>query len=83
MIEELSNIIKQKKSIYRHIHSEQDFERKLSFEEKEILKHLISKEDKILLELVEHKGWINRLGDFDELFNRRKRELNMIDSGEE
>ncbi len=58
LVEELSNIIKQKKSIYRNILTERDFNSKLSFEEREILKHLISKEDKILLELIEHKGWI-------------------------
>lgn len=58
LVEELSSIIKQKKNIYRNIQTERDFNSKLSFEEREILKHLISKEDKILLELIEHKGWI-------------------------
>jgi len=58
LVEELSNIIKQKKNIYRNILTERDFNSKLSFEEREILKHLISKEDKILLELIEHKGWM-------------------------
>lgn len=69
LVEELSNLIKQKKSIYRKIKSEKDFETKLSFEEREILKHLIAKEDKILMELVEHKGWIKRVADYQESFS--------------
>lgn len=63
LLEELSNLIKQKKSIYRKIKSEREFESKLSYEEREILKHLISKEDKILLELIEHKGWVKKAAD--------------------
>ena len=66
LVEELSSLIKQKKSIYRRIHSEKDFETKLSYEEREILRHLISKEDKILRELVEHKGWLKRVADYQD-----------------
>ena len=58
LLEELSSIIKQKKNFYRHIQSEKDFNEKLSFEERQIIKHLISKENKILYELIEHKGWL-------------------------
>ena len=60
LVEELSSLIKQKKSIYRNIHSEREFRDKLSYEEREILKHLIAKEDEILLELIKHKGWSRR-----------------------
>lgn len=66
LVEELCYLIKQKKSIYRKIKSESDFHNKLSFEEREILKHLISKEDKILMELVEHKGWLQRVVDYQD-----------------
>lgn len=45
LVEELSNIIKQKKSIYRRIQSEKDLNEKLSYEAKEIMKHLIAQED--------------------------------------
>lgn len=79
LVEELSSIIKQKKNIYRHIQSETDFENKLCFEEKEILKHLILKEDKILLELIEHKGWLSRFEEVEELFNAKRKERNLID----
>lgn len=71
LVEELTNLIKQKKSIYKRIHTEKDFETKLSFEEREILKHLISKEDKILMELVEHKGWLKRIADSQENLSSR------------
>ncbi|RJP58992.1 MAG: hypothetical protein C4543_07280 [Ignavibacteriales bacterium] len=69
LIEELSSIIKQKKSIYRNIQTESDFYNKLSYEEKEILKHLITKEDKILYELIQHKGWITNLVDHKDYFS--------------
>lgn len=69
LVEELSNLIKQKKSIYRKIQSEKDFESKLSYEEREILKHLIAKEDKILMELVQHKGWLKHVADFESSFS--------------
>jgi len=69
LLEELSILIKQKKSIYRNIHSKKDFETKLSFEERAILKHLMAKENKILRELVEHKGWIKRVADYEQTFS--------------
>lgn len=71
LLEELSNLIKQKKSIYRKIKSEREFESKLSYEEREILKHLILKEDKILLELIEHKGWLKHVTDSHESLTSR------------
>lgn len=79
LVEELSSIIKQKKNIYRNIQSESDYADKLTFEEKEILKHLISKEDSILLELIEHKGWLNRFDDLENLFNQKRAERNRSD----
>ncbi len=66
LLEELSSIIRQKKNIYRNLHSEKDIENHLSFEEREILKHLIAREDKILLELIEHKGWLRSVDNIDE-----------------
>ncbi len=60
LIEELQSIIRQKKNMYRKIYSENEIDNKLSFEEKEIIKYLTAKEDKILLELIEHKGWTER-----------------------
>lgn len=79
LVEELSNIIKQKKSIYRRIQSEKDFNEKLSYEEREIMKHLIAKEDKILIELIEHKGWLNKFESFEKLLKDRCSILNNYD----
>lgn len=65
LVEELGSLIKQKKSIYKNIYSESEFNDKLSYEEREILKHLIAKEDRILLELIKHKRWHRRFSDHE------------------
>lgn len=79
LVEELSNIIKQKKSIYRRIQSEKDLNEKLSYEAKEIMKHLIAQEDKILIDLIEHKGWLNKFESFEKSLNDRRSIFNNYD----
>ena len=54
---ELQSIIKKKKNLYKDVKSENDFLKKLSFEERQFIKHLTLEEDKILLQLLEQKGW--------------------------
>lgn len=77
LVEELSSLIKQKKSIYKNIRSESEFNSKLSCEEREILKHLIAKEDRLLLELIKHKGWHSKIS--DEEFSQLKNSLSTED----
>ena len=57
LISELNSIIEQKRKIYKRVRSDHDYHQKLSYEEREILRHLTSEEEKILLQLVELKGW--------------------------
>ncbi|MBU1100387.1 MAG: hypothetical protein KKA84_08290 [Bacteroidetes bacterium] len=57
LMTELQSIINQKKSIYRNVNSAAEVHKKLSYEEREFLKHLTSQEDQIFLKLIEHKGW--------------------------
>jgi iron-sulfur cluster repair protein YtfE (RIC family) len=85
LIEELCSIMKQKKSLYRKIKSESEFNSKLSYDERELLKHLSAKEDKILFELIAHKGWDKQLleNEFlerDNLFQDNQRDENEFSS---
>lgn len=57
LVAELQSIIRKKKSLYKDVKSESDYHKKLSFEERQFIKHLSNEEDKILLQLIEHKGW--------------------------
>lgn len=57
LMTELQSIINQKKSIYKNVNSASEAHKKLSYEEREFLKHLTAQEDKILLKLIKHKGW--------------------------
>jgi len=59
LISELYRISRYKRNIYRKIHNEQEYNVKLSFEERMILKDLSEKENKILLEILVNKNWLN------------------------
>ena len=57
LLTELQSVINQKRTLYRNVKSESDFHKKLTFEEREIIKHLTLEEERILLKLIDHKGW--------------------------
>ena len=57
LLVELQSVAEQKKKILRKVKSQDEIEEKLSFNERQILKHLINKESEILMQLIEIKGW--------------------------
>ena len=57
LVSELQSVIRKKKSLCKDVKSEKDYHKKLSFEERQFIKHLSAEEDRILLQLIEHKGW--------------------------
>lgn len=57
MLIELQSVIEQKRRILREVRNANDIENILSYNERQILKHLIKKENDILLKLMQHKGW--------------------------
>lgn len=59
LVSELYRISRYKRNIYRNIKTEEDYKKKLSFEERAILKDLSKKENKILLEILVNKHWLN------------------------
>lgn len=59
LISELFRISRYKRNIYKKIRSEEEYSKKLSFEERTILHDLSEKEDKILLEIMASKNWLN------------------------
>ena len=59
LISELFRISRYKRNIYKKIRSEEEYSKKLSFEERTILQDLSKKEDKILLEIMASKNWLN------------------------
>lgn len=74
---ELQSVAEQKKKILRKVKSAEEIEDKLSFNEKQILKHLMDKESEILMQLIEVKGWsVNTL-------KRKNRTYNSFASIEE
>jgi hypothetical protein len=68
LISELFRISRYKRNIYKKIRSEEDYSKKLSFEERTILKDLSEKENKILLEIMASKNWLNLPEDVVEYF---------------
>ena len=65
LISEFYRISRYKRNIYKKISTEEEYEKKLSAEEKTILKDLSEKENKILLEILSHKNWVNRNGELE------------------
>jgi|GEM_PF-2315296 len=59
LISELYRISRYKRSIYRKIRNEEEYKQKLSFEERVILRDLSAKENKIILEILVNKHWLN------------------------
>lgn len=59
LVSELFRISRYKRNIYKKIRNEEEYSKKLSFEERSILKDLSAKENKIILEILVNKYWLN------------------------
>lgn len=59
LVSELYRVSRYKRNIYRKIRTEEDYNKKLSYEERIILKDLSEKENRILLEILVNKNWLN------------------------
>ncbi|MFA3783582.1 hypothetical protein ABRY23_11010 [Melioribacteraceae bacterium 4301-Me] len=59
LVTELFRICRYKSNIYSKIQTEKDYLKKLSYEERLILSDLTKKENKILLEILISKNWLN------------------------
>lgn len=70
LLVELQSVAEQKKKILRRVKSQEEIEDKLSFTERQILKHLMNKENEILMQLIELKGWsLNNLKKKNKVYN--------------
>lgn len=58
LVSEFYRISRYKRNIYRKIKNEEEFSKKLSKEERTILKDLSEKENRILLEILANKQWL-------------------------
>lgn len=61
LVNEFHRISKYKRNIYKKIRNEEEYLKKLSNEERIILKDLSEKENKILLEILANKQWLTIL----------------------
>jgi len=68
LVGEFYRISRYKRNIYRKIRNEEEYNRKLSCEERMILKDLSEKENKILLEILANKQWLDLPGSTVEFF---------------
>lgn len=59
LVSEFYRISRYKRNIYRKIKNEEEYNKKLSWEERTILKDLSEKENKIILEILLNKNWLN------------------------
>ena len=59
LVSEFYRISRYKRNIYRKIRNEDEYNKKLSWEERTILKDLSEKENKIILEILLNKNWLN------------------------
>jgi len=59
LVSEFYRISRYKRNIYRKIKNEDEYNKKLSREERTILKDLSEKENKIILEILLNKNWLN------------------------
>ena len=59
LVSEFYRISRYKRNIYRKIRNEEEYNKKLSWEERTILKDLSEKENKIILEILLNKNWLN------------------------
>jgi hypothetical protein len=59
LVSEFYRISRYKRNIYKKIRNEEEYRKKLSFEERIILKDLSEKENKIILEILVNKNWLD------------------------
>ncbi|MFH1197896.1 MAG: hypothetical protein V1720_19500 [bacterium] len=59
LVSEFYRICRYKRNIYKKIRNEEEYSRKLSYEERAILSDLSVKENKIILEILANKHWLN------------------------
>jgi type I restriction-modification system DNA methylase subunit len=70
LVSELYRICRYKSNILKKIRTSEEYLKKLSFEERLILKDLSKKENQILLEIMAHKRWLDLPRDTVEYFIR-------------
>lgn len=58
LVSEFYRISRYKRNIYKKIRTEEEFAKKLSNEERTILKDLSEKENRILIEILANKQWL-------------------------
>ena len=64
LVSELFRISRYKRNIYKKIRNEEEYKKKLSYEERSILKDLSVKENKIILEILVNKHWLDLPSNF-------------------
>ena len=70
LVSELFRISRYKRNIYKKIRNEDEYKKKLSFEERIILKELSKKENKIILEILINKHWLDLPSNFIDYFSK-------------
>jgi hypothetical protein len=70
LVSELYRISRYKRNIYKKIRNEDEYKKKLSFEERIILKELSTKENKIILEILINKHWLDLPSNFIDYFSK-------------
>jgi len=70
LVNELFRISRYKRNIYKNIRNEEEYKKKLSFEERSILKDLSAKENKIILEILVNKQWLDLPSNFIDYFGK-------------
>ncbi len=71
LINELVETLSSKKRLLTKVKSAAELNTVLSYEDRHLLKHLNSKEDKILAEIIFLKGWDTHKNGHDELLSSR------------
>jgi hypothetical protein len=71
LIGELYRISRYKRNIYKKIRNEEEYRRKLSNEERIILDDLSKKENKLLLEILTNKQWLELPLDYIDFLSNR------------
>ncbi|TSA29474.1 MAG: hypothetical protein D4R68_02270 [Ignavibacteriales bacterium] len=70
LVSELFRISRYKRNIYKNIRNEEEYKKRLSFEERSILKDLSAKENKIILEILINKHWLDLPSNFIDYFSK-------------
>lgn len=83
LINELYRISCYKRNIYRKIKNEKEYFKKLSYEERVILKDLSLKEDKLIIEILVNKNWLNLPAETIEYLEEKLGKKLVSKSGEE